>query len=202
MESERTWDDWRVDVERFADAVRGYVSYIEGLRDGRPKAMYRSLHGHLLAIASAESRLDYGGDDEDFPESAADELHERAHKSSNEIERHLRELVRPEAEKIDIDDHDDRELRYRANILSLDLAELYADLLEGLLIYDYDHLWAVEKAVWTWKFGYHHWGEHLYRALWTIHSIRWFSGASVAHTLDENPEWEAEMRRMLDENGG
>jgi hypothetical protein len=54
------------------------------------------------------------------------------------------------------------------NSLAGDLSEIWADLREGLSLYDHGH---VVEAVWEWRFGFeHHWGTHLVAAQRAIHA--------------------------------
>ena len=51
--------------------------------------------------------------------------------------------------------------------LSDDLADIYTDLKEGLILYD---LGKVNDAVWEWRFNYFiHWGRHLTGAQTALH---------------------------------
>lgn len=55
-----------------------------------------------------------------------------------------------------------------------DLTDLYVDLRRGLSLYERGGRDDVSEAVWWWRFGYeHHWGSHLFRALATVHEIRY-----------------------------
>lgn len=69
---------------------------------------------------------------------------------------------------------DDLEEQTRALMLWDDLTDIYLDLRHGLDLYavgDPDH---IAEAFWQWRSGYeNHWGRHLFRALMTVHEIRY-----------------------------
>jgi hypothetical protein len=57
-----------------------------------------------------------------------------------------------------------------ATTLSDDLADIYRDLMEGLVTYRGGSEQAVSVATWNWKFGFQrHWGRHLVHALSVLH---------------------------------
>jgi len=68
----------------------------------------------------------------------------------------------------------DEEAQVRVSMLWDDLADLYRDLLYGLDLHSMGTPADVSNAIWEWRFGYeNHWGEHLFRALSTVHEIRY-----------------------------
>lgn len=69
---------------------------------------------------------------------------------------------------------DDEDAQVRASMLWDDLADIYRDLRHGLDLYALGDSENVAEAVWQWRFGYeNHWGTHLFRALMTVHEIRY-----------------------------
>jgi hypothetical protein len=69
---------------------------------------------------------------------------------------------------------DDDAARIRASILWDDLVDIYRDLRHGLDLYAIGDPEHIAEAVWVWRFGYeNHWGAHLFRALATVHEIRY-----------------------------
>ncbi|MEM8495374.1 MAG: DUF5063 domain-containing protein [Planctomycetota bacterium] len=63
---------------------------------------------------------------------------------------------------------------HAAIMLFDDLSDVYLELKSGLYAYHSTLEDATEVACWHWRFNYEiHWGEHLYRALLTVHEIRY-----------------------------
>ena len=61
----------------------------------------------------------------------------------------------------------------RAFMVWDDLGDLYSDLKRGILLWETGIDAAREDAMWEWWFHFQgHWGEHLYRALQTVHEMR------------------------------
>ena len=55
-----------------------------------------------------------------------------------------------------------------------DLADIYRDLHNGLVLWNRGRPNAQAQAAWQWRFDYEmHWGEHLFRAMLTVHEIRY-----------------------------
>ena len=62
-----------------------------------------------------------------------------------------------------------------ADMLFDDLADIYRDLFDGIQYYQRNEQDDIGQAIWAWRWGYeHHWGEHMYTALKTVHEIRYF----------------------------
>ena len=67
-----------------------------------------------------------------------------------------------------------KRLAFRAGMLWDDLASIYQDLHDGLALWDLGTEDAQAEATWPWRFNYEaHWGEHLFRAMTTVHEARY-----------------------------
>jgi hypothetical protein len=55
-----------------------------------------------------------------------------------------------------------------------DLSDIYHDLLRGLIMWRRGTSESHAQATWHWRHGYQiHWGEHLFRAMMTVHEARY-----------------------------
>ena len=55
-----------------------------------------------------------------------------------------------------------------------DLADIYRDVHHGLALWNASTPDAQAEAAWQWRWNYeHHWGEHLFRAMLTVHEVRY-----------------------------
>jgi len=55
-----------------------------------------------------------------------------------------------------------------------DLTDIYRELRDGLALWKEATPDAQAEAAWQWRFNYEiHWGEHLFRAMLTVHEIRY-----------------------------
>lgn len=183
---------WRDNLSEFEVAARAYVAFVDSLAAGRPKPFYRTLHRLLTDLAQAERMLDFAPHLYDDVPDADDEVARHISKWS-ELDDMFTALISPEV-AITGTDHDFED---RKHTLFTDLSELYLDLAEGLTTFDSDHPFAAENAAWAWRFKYGHWGDHLFRALWTIHQIRCWSGINASETREEDPELWAKLEREL-----
>lgn len=155
-------------VIAFRDDARAYCDFIDAWRAGRADEPYSNLLRLLSNLASRGVVIPFqmakkdinavGGIDHAHWQAIASEL-------ANVTSAATKELINKHAQ--------DEESLGRASMFFDDLADIYRDLRDGLDLYalgDPDH---VAEAAWQWRFGYeHHWGEHLFRALMTVHEIR------------------------------
>jgi len=62
----------------------------------------------------------------------------------------------------------------RAEMLWDDLADIYHDLQMGLHHWQSGTPQGRETAAWEWRLHYEfHWGDHLFRAMTTVHEVRY-----------------------------
>ncbi len=99
------------------------------------------------------------------------------------VSRMVHELVAPESyallerheEFADADMKGKDPAATRAFMLFDDLADIYRDVHHGLAVWNVGTPDAQAEAAWQWRWGYeNHWGEHLFRAMLTVHEMRYW----------------------------
>lgn len=163
----------------FATVAAEYCSFIESLRQGRPPKVFRKLESLFprlhIAIMAVESEMA----DQKHPEF--DRLR-MTHEQWSELAGLLQDIFSEETLAL-FEEHggaksDANEVeKYcatRAEMLWDDLADIYRDLQYGLTLSRLDTPDAKAEASWQWRFQYElHWGEHLFRAMATVHEARY-----------------------------
>jgi len=155
-------------VRQFCDDARAYCRFIDSFSSGKPSDCYTSLLRLLSTLAKSGEALPW-----DMPERDDDREERMTHSDWQKVSRMIAEVVEADCDDLCEEHADDEGAIDRVFMLWDDLADLYLDLIEGIRLSDVGSNDAIAEAVWQWRFGYEqHWGEHLLRALRTVHEIR------------------------------
>jgi hypothetical protein len=163
----------------FAQAATEYCRFIDGLRLKKPALFYTKLEKLLseLAYASLQLHMIFT-DDEDVREKGRNMSHKQwakiarsigtcASKETDELEKYYKSLS-------DSYRYSTEEEVARTVMFSDDLADIYRDLKGGLSLWKMRSRRGKSRAIWEWRFAYeNHWGHHLFRAMQTVHEIRY-----------------------------
>ncbi len=170
----QTVDEWTEQHGTFVDAASAYCAFLD---DTPEKAVddgyFDELARKLLAVASPGVTIDYmyrDGENEDvdpYYVSADDEkaLQSRLDKALGPLFEETRQMEREFEENIP---HYSDRLSMAVN----DLVEIYHDLLTGLRMWSLGTPEGYSGAAWFWRFSKWHWGDHLYRAMQSVHMVR------------------------------
>jgi hypothetical protein len=147
------------DIQRFAVAARAFFAWFE---DG-PASDVRRLHAVLAQLQAAAAEL------VPLPFVDGPDLPPVRGRTLEQAQAHLTGLPFDGYRAV-FDPLDDRRVEESVVASSLvdDLNDIYADLVDGLRLFDQGRL---NEAVREWRFGYYaHWGRHLAHAqsaIWT-----------------------------------
>lgn len=158
-------------TDRFADEVRRYRDWlIEGDDEGEEAAYAAFVRlSCLLAAALALPGLEFETPEIDAADVSDDER-QRAYDAAGRLPLDLYEDIS--------DPSPESTTEPVVGSLSDDLADIYRDVVRGLLAYDVKD---VEAAIWEWRFHLaHHWGSHATAAISVLH--RWLR-ANAPHLL-------------------
>jgi hypothetical protein len=163
----------------FAVVVGEYCAFVDSLRAGRPKDLYRRFEELLARLHAAILPVEKEWGHRKHRQFAKlrmthDQWRDVAHLVAGLITEETGALyqwhrgLNPE-----VDERDDYEAT-RVEMLWDDLAGLYHDLHHGLALWNLQTPDAIAEAAWEWRFDYEiHWGEHLFRAMQTVHEARY-----------------------------
>ena len=156
-------------VRAFRDDVQSYCDFVDTWRTTAVRAPFTTLLGLLASLAKSGAAIPFDMADRDVKD-----VERIDHAGAQAIAGDLSALTGAASAKLMSEHAGSPESQQRVFMLWDDLADIYLDLRHGLDLYsrgDADHL---AEAVWQWRFGFeNHWGEHLFRALMTIHEIRY-----------------------------
>lgn len=169
----------------FAELAGRYCAFVESLRDGRVSNLYSSLerfHAEIYAailLVDKEVPLDKKVSRRtqrtfDNIRMSHDEWRDLACAIAKTTGKETAELIAwHESLRGEDKSGDDYEV-IRASMLWDDLADIYRDLRHGLQLWKLDTPAAQAQAAWEWRFQYEiHWGEHLFRAMESVHEARY-----------------------------
>jgi len=168
-------------LSAFSEGASEFCGFIDSLRAGRPDRFYTALEAILPQLQRlilpvreemAEKKL-----------KARDAL-AMTHEQWQDIAKVIGEAVRHETHDVAVWHRSIRpneavaELSEfeagSAEMLWDDLADIYRDLRNGLALWKIGDENGRAEAAWAWRWNYaHHWGRHLFRAMLTIHEIRY-----------------------------
>lgn len=150
----------------FRDDAAAYCAFIDKLRAGPVEKPYTNLLRLLSNLVKSGFDIPF-----DMPEGEYEKNVRVAHEQTKVAFREIAMFTAPACEVLAADSRFE-ESRERAAILWTDLAEMYFDLREGLDLYALGGPNDIAEAVYVWRWGYEqHWGDHLLRALMTVHEI-------------------------------
>ena len=168
-------------IESFRAAAHGYCDFIDALKAGKPAKPYVALQRLLADLARTILDLPVPGNGgrQDY-KSIRMTTDEAAAVSRTIGERFAGEIKALTAwhEGLKREAEDGLNSLYEADVtrslmLWDDLADIYRDLMDGFRLYRIGTEDAVAAGMWEWWFGYQcHWGEHVLKAMLTIHEIR------------------------------
>jgi hypothetical protein len=165
----------------FAETAAEYCRFIDSLRFGRPERLYTTLEALLPQLHSRILPVRGEMPETKHPEHDALAM---THQQWQETADIVKEVVSSEVHDVSgwhkivsaeeslaaIGEYDAN----RAEALWDDLADIYRDLRSGLALWRTGALDGRAEASWQWRWCYeNHWGEHLFRAMLTVHEIRY-----------------------------
>jgi hypothetical protein len=153
-------------IDEFVALADEYCEFIENRANLEPEAFIRRAAHVLPRLYAAGSQLPLVDFDEDKLESDAVSREEH-----REITKSIDGKLGNAATYWDVFDPYEREEPV-ANTLGDDLADIYRDLKNNLVLYRQGTRLAILSAVWEWRFGFAvHWGKHLTGAMRAVHQI-------------------------------
>jgi hypothetical protein len=155
-------------IEVFRNDAQAYCDFIDAWRSKEVQEPFATLLRTLSSLAKSGVAL---------PPCAAEsciEVGERInHAKWQVIAAEINKVTSAACAALSNEHADDNEAVARAAMLWDDLADIYRDLRHGLDVHALGDPGHIAEAVWQWRWGYeNHWGEHLFRALMTVHEIR------------------------------
>ena len=167
------------DVQRFAEVVERFCGIIEGV-EALPNAVFlKQLDETLPELYAHACRL---------PLIWADSSRDIDHPVAiNDLEKEARERIAAHLGKLDeytfvYDPVDPKDRELHTTRLSACIADVYADLKGGLVIYKLGSDAAVKQAIFEWRSGLEmNWGRHAAEVMLPIHSL-------IHHHYDEDDE--------------
>ena len=165
----------------FAEVAERYCTFIDSLKTSRPPGLYAALEKLLVEIHTAILPVEKDLAEELPPKEQRqfDGL-AMTHDEWCDLAKVIGKATRKESDELvawhkglrgEDNSADDFHVT-RASMLWDDLADIYRDLDHGR------RLWSLKdsaaQAAWEWRYGYEiHWGEHLFRAMTSVHEIRY-----------------------------
>lgn len=163
----------------FAVLAERFCTLIESLQNGAVPGLFHSLEELLAQIHIAILSVEMDSADDEHPEF---EKMEMSHKEWGHIAETIRiatgkqsaDLMAWHEELRDKEETGDDYCATRAWMLWDDLADIYRNLKNGLVLWKLASPPAKAEAAWTWRFNFEsHWGEHLFRASMSVHEARY-----------------------------
>ncbi|MFP4107288.1 MAG: DUF5063 domain-containing protein [Phycisphaerae bacterium] len=163
----------REHLDRFAAEAKEFCRFIDSLgaqdQASRSEEPYHDLHRMLSKMAATAVDIPWG----QSPEGSRS-VDRPGYDGWQDLMGKLAEAFEPEleqAKRLERDDVDP-DLAHRMFTLADDIADIYNDLRYGLQLYWLDNEAAVDDAAWQWRWSYEsHWGEHMFRALQSMHEM-------------------------------
>jgi hypothetical protein len=163
----------------FAAVAEEYCAFIDALADGRPPSLYTRLEALLARLGTAILPVE-----KDMPdkERRKFETMGMTHEEHVKVAMAIAAVVQEQAAAIaaehqelrTADQTGDDYCQVRAEMLWDDLAGVYRELRDGLVLWRLGTPDAQAEASWEWRYGYEiHWGDHLFRAMTTVHEARY-----------------------------
>ena len=166
-------------LRAFVGVAAEYCAFIESFENGRPEELYTTLEMMLskihvgilpvVAVVADEENLEL-------------EKLGMTHGEWGVIAKLIQAITAEESDGLS-QWHDDLRgtsksgddyCMIRAGMLWDDLADIYRDLHDGLVLWRMGTTESQIEASWKWRFGYEsHWGYHLARAMQSVHEIRY-----------------------------
>lgn len=156
-------------VTRFYGDAQAYCELIDQLRRGTLERPFSQLLQRLSCLASSGCELPFA-----FPEIEVPVIDRVGHEQWRVIAGEIAQAVAPALDELYALHSESESALIRASMLWDDLADIYRDLQQGIAHYETGESNHIAEAIWQWRWGYeHHWGEHLFRAMITLHEIRY-----------------------------
>jgi len=156
-------------IATFHRSAVEFCDFIDGIEEGKHPRLYEDLLRLLTQLAATGLALPPRGDcgEADYNEmSLSSEARQR-------VSRAIGNATASAVDELTADAEEDDPEAQRAFMLWDDLADIYIELKNGLVIFALGADDPKAEAAWQWRFGYEsHWAEHLFSALLTIHEIR------------------------------
>ncbi len=156
-------------IERFYRDAKDYCAFIDSFAQGKPDHLYEKLLYLLSTLSKDVLDLPFDMPDDDKHHDKHDVSHDEWHDIANLIGK----VISAELMRLTERHEGDEDGISRAETLWDDISDIYRDLARGIRLYEIGTSNEVAGAIWEWKWGYeNHWGNHLFRALHTVHEIR------------------------------
>lgn len=155
-------------VDSFRNDAAAYCDFIDALRTGTVAEPYPQLLQLLSNLAKSGVALPFDMAKGKVENKGMD------HSQWQQVSSEIAAAIAPAIAALLTEHDDDQESLVRAYMLDDDLSDIYRDIRQGLNLYAVDDPEHRAEAVWQWRFGYeNHWGAHLFRALTTVHEVRY-----------------------------
>jgi hypothetical protein len=155
-------------VLRFAQDAQSFCAFVDSLVTGKPADCYSRLLRILSSLAASGNDLPRATPEPEFARDLR-----LTHEQWSRLATAIGDALAPEASVLVKRYSDDEKELTRAFMLWDDLTDIYRDLKDGLNLFAVATSDARSAAIGNWRFGYeYHWGDHLMRALVTVHEIR------------------------------
>jgi hypothetical protein len=152
----------------FRDDAQAYCDFIDGWHDKGVREPFTNLLRLLSNLAKSGVAIPF-----DMAEKDVEYIERIDQARWRTIATEINEVTGLACAALVSEHADDEEAQVRASMLWDDLADIYRDLRHGLDLYTLGGSEHLAQAAWQWRFGYEsHWGAHLFRALTTVHEIR------------------------------
>ncbi len=177
----------QVPLNEFALVASEYCGFIESLSDDRPQNFYTQLE--LLLARLHISILTVLADpdlpvlsDPDAPETEPAGSVQKGLKQWETVSQQVAKVTNEQTNRLydwhidswNTKDPVDNYCAIRASMLWDDLADIYGELKNGLMLWSINTNESKSEASWKWRFGFEsHWGTHLARAMQTVHEARY-----------------------------
>ena len=167
-------------LSAFAEIAAEFCRFIDSLRAGKPKNLYTTLEAILPRLQQGILPVQKEMAEQKHPEFDALRM---THEQWEDIADVIGKTVAPETK--DLSSWHEENLSDDPGVANLaecaathammlwdDLADIYRDLQDGLSLWRTGTPDSQAEAAWQWRWGYeYHWGEHLFRAMLTVHEI-------------------------------
>jgi len=165
------------ELKDLAVCTKRYCDFIESLGDNPQANLYTILEELLSEVQTAVLPIQKQASSKEFKTHRLDksQYKEVTKNISRATSARSDELYASFAsERKGDDDWISKSNMVRVDMFFDDLADIYHDLKNGLILWDIHTPEAIDAASWEWRFGYeNHWGQHLFDAMRTIHEIRY-----------------------------
>ncbi|MCX5655673.1 MAG: DUF5063 domain-containing protein [Planctomycetota bacterium] len=161
-------------INAFRDEGETFCALVDEIRQGTPQDLYARLMRSMTRLACRAEELPpdlaWGDGDENGPRMTAEEWDALYRQVGVVVGREVSGLSSVFG-GLGLENDAAQALR-----LADDLADVYRDLLEGLVICRPGTADVLRRAACRWRLNYEiHWGEHLFNALHTVCQIRYYN---------------------------